>query len=408
MQYFSFDSPCGLRIIHLPSLSPVSYCGFVVHAGTRDEPADQHGLAHFVEHVLFKGTKKRKVHHILNRMERVGGELNAYTTKEETFLYTVCLQEDIERAIELLSDMIFHSRFPEPEIEKEREVVIDEIHSYEDSPSDLIFDEFENRLFSGSDLGHAIFGEVENIQGFTSDSCRDFVSNYYRPENMVFFSYGKTAFQKIRRCVEKYLPPVSGVRPNYVHRKAGLKEFPVETVIQNKNLHQTHVVIGGKAYGIFDEKRLGLSLLANILGGPGMNSRLNVVLREKYGLVYTVESEVVSYTDLGFYTIYFGCDSESMDRCVHLIRKELKLLREKKLSSTQLAAAVKQWKGQLGIASEHKENVALRLGKNFLHLNRYDSLSQTVQKIEALTAEDLWETANEIFDENRLFSLIYQ
>ena len=408
MQYSSFVSPTGLRIVHLPSDSPVSYCGFVVHAGTRDEKSGQYGLAHFVEHMLFKGTEKRKVRHILNRMERVGGELNAYTTKEETFLYTVCLQDDIERAIKLLSDLIFRSRFPETEIEKEREVVIDEIHSYEDSPSELIFDEFENKLFAGNDLGHAILGDAESIQRFTSDSCRDFVSGFYRPENMVFFSCGKTPFSKILRYVEKYVPTGFPVVPNRLLRNYALKLLPVETGTQNKNLHQTHVVTGGKAYGIFDDKRMGLLLLTNILGGPGMNSRLNVNLREKYGLVYTVEAEIISYTDTGFFTIYFGCDRESMERCNHLVRKELKHLRDRKLSGSQFAAAVKQWKGQLGIASEHKENAALRLGKNFLHFNKYDSLPQTYQKIEALTAEGLLETANEIYDENRLFSLIYQ
>jgi len=406
MQYSSFVLVNGLRMIHLTSDSPVSYCGFAVRAGTRDEQPGQYGLAHFVEHMLFKGTEKRKVHHILNRMEAVGGELNAYTTKEETFLYAVCLQEDIERAIELLSDLIYRSKFPETEIEKEREVVIDEIHSYEDTPSELIFDEFENMVFAGNGLGHAILGDKENLRRFTSVSCHDFVRNFYHSENMVFFSYGKTPFSKILRYIEKYSPanfPAASKRS--LHHCPELQH--VETITRNKNLHQAHVITGGKAYGIFDDKRMGLLLLNNILGGPGMNSRLNVSLREKYGLVYTVDAEVGSYTDTGVFTIYFGCDPESMERCLHLVQKELKCLRNKQLSGSQFAAAVKQWKGQLGIASEHKENIALRLGKNFLHFNRYDSLPQTYQKIEALTAKDLLEIANEIYEEKKLFSLIY-
>ena len=407
MQYSSFVLANGLRIIHLPSDSPVSYCGVAVHAGTRDEQANRYGLAHFVEHTLFKGTEKRKVHHILNRMEKVGGELDAYTTKEETFLYTICLQEDTERAIELLSDLIYHSKFPEAEIEKEREVVIDEIHSYEDSPSELIFDEFENMIFAGNGLGHAILGEVESLQGFTSDTCRNFVKNFYYPENMVFFSCGKTPVSKIRRYAEKYLPVNFQNTPSRMfHCCPGLS--PAETIVQNKNLHQTHVVTGGKAYGISEDKRMGLLLLSNILGGPGMNSRLNVNLREKYGLVYAVEADVVSYADTGIFTVYFGCDPESKDQCLHLIRKELKRLRDNQLSGSQLAAAVKQWKGQLGISNENKESLALRLGKNFLHFNRYDSLAQTYQKIEELTAEGLLDIANEIYAEDRLFSLIYQ
>ena len=407
MQYSSFVLANGLRIIHLPSNSPVSYCGFAVHAGTRDEQSDQHGLAHFVEHMLFKGTEKRKAHHILNRMETVGGELNAYTTKEETFLFTVCLQEDIERAIELLSDLIYNSQFPEAEIEKEREVVIDEINAYEDAPSELIFDEFENMLFAGNDLGHAILGEKESLQRFTSTSCWDFKNKYYNPGKMIFFSYGKTPFSRILRYVEKYSPATFTPASNNLFRIR--PEFlPAETRTKNKNLHQTHVVIGGKAYGLFEDKRIGFILLNNILGGQGMNSRLNVSLREKHGLVYTVDAEVVSYTDTGVFTIYFGCDPESLEKCLNLVNKELKRLRDSKLSGSQLAAAVKQWKGQLGIASENKENVALRLGKNFLHFNKYDSLPQTYQKIDMLTAEGLLEISNEIYEKEKLCSLIYQ
>jgi len=407
MHYSSFSLSNGLRIIHLPSDSTVSYCGYVINAGTRDEKPDQHGLAHFVEHTLFKGTEKRKAHHILKRMEMVGGELNAYTTKEETFLYTVCLHEDVERAIELLSDIIFHSKFPESEVEKEREVVIDEIHAYEDSPSELIFDEFENMLFEGNEFGHAVLGNIENLHSFTSASCREFTNNFYRPENMVFFSCGKTPFSKILQYIEKYSYPNFIATPHI--RLRNFPELsPAVTSIQNKNLHQNHVITGGRAYGIYEEKRLGLLLLNNILGGPGMNSRLNLVLREKYGLVYSVESEVISYTDTGVFSIYFGCNSESMERCLNLVRKELKYLRDKKLSGSQLTAAIKQWKGQLGIAGENKENITMRMGKNFLHLNRYNSLPQTYQKIEALTAESLLEIANEIYEEKLLFSLIYQ
>jgi len=340
-------------------------------------------------------------------METVGGELNAYTTKEETFLFTVCLQEDTERAIELLSDLIYNSQFPEAEIEKEREVVIDEIHAYEDAPSELIFDEFENMLFAGNDLGHAILGDKESLKNITSTSCWDFKNKYYNPENMVFFSCGKTPFSKILRYIEKYAYPIYIATPNKRVRR--LPELsPAITSVQNKKLHQTHVITGGRGYGIFEEKRMGLLLLNNILGGPGMNSRLNVVLREKNGLVYSVDSEVISYTDTGAFTIYFGCDSESMEQCLHLVRKELRYLRERKLSGSQLAAAVKQWKGQLGIAGENKENIAMRMGKNFLHLNKYDSLPQTYQKIDALTAESLLEIANEIYEEKLLFSLIYQ
>jgi predicted Zn-dependent peptidase len=407
MQYSSFTLANGLRIIHLPSDSPVSYCGFAVNAGTRDEKSGQFGLAHFVEHALFKGTRKRKAWHILNRMENVGGELNAYTTKEETFLYSVCLSEDIERAVELLSDLIFNSQFPAAEIEKEREVILDEINSYEDSPSELIFDEFENLVFSGNELGHNILGDPESLKRFTTSSFRSFVDAHYRPDNMIFFSYGKTPFKKILRLAEKYMStgknnsvlPSTRVIPTY---------NPAQQVEIDKKLHQTHVVIGTRAYCTYDNKRLGLCLLNNILGGPGMNSRLNVSLREKQGLVYTVESGLTSYTDTGIFTIYFGCDSESKDKCLQLTHKELRRLRENKLSGAQFAAAVKQWKGQLGISGDHRESTALRMGKSFLHFDKYDDLPQVYQRIDTLTADHLWEIANEIYEEKQVFSLIYQ
>ncbi|GHV21820.1 peptidase M16 [Clostridia bacterium] len=411
--YSSFVLSNGLRIIYLPSVSPVSYCGFAVNAGTRDETPEQFGLAHFVEHVLFKGTKKRKAWHILNRMENVGGELNAYTTKEETFLYSICLAHDTERAMELLSDLVFHSQFPEAEIEKEREVVLDEIQSYEDNPSELIFDEFENLLFKGNEIGHSILGEEATLNTFTSASCRAFTQNFYYPENMIFFFSGKTPFAKILRLANKYFtePGRGGVCPPNNNppkcRKSPGKFLPVQEKI-NKELHQSHVMIGSRGYSLHDKNRIGLYLLNNLLGGPGMNSRLNVSLREKQGLVYTVESGLTSYSDTGVFNIYFGCDHESVDKCLRLTYKELKKLRAGQLSSSQLSAAVKQLKGQLGVSSDHKENVALGMGKSFLHYNQYDSLPQLYAKIDAVTGNQLLEIANEVFDEKNLFRLIYE
>jgi predicted Zn-dependent peptidase len=405
--YSSFVLSNGLRMIYLPSASPVAYCGFAVNAGTRDETPGRFGLAHFVEHVLFKGTKKRKAWHILNRMENVGGELNAYTTKEETFLYSICLAEDTERAMELLSDLIFHSQFPEAEIEKEREVVLDEIRSYEDNPSELIFDEFENVLFKGNEIGHSILGEEANLNTFTSASCRSFTQAFYHPENMVFFFSGKIPFAKILRLANKYFLEMQGERQKAKARTSPGSISPVQEKI-NKELHQSHVMIGNRGYSLHDKKRMGLYLLNNLLGGPGMNSRLNISLREKQGLVYTVESGITSYSDTGVFNIYFGCDHESVDKCLRLTYKELKKLRDCELSSSQLSAAVKQLKGQLGVSSDHKENVALGMGKSFLHYNQYDSLPQVYAKIEAVTGSLLLEIANEVFDEKKLFRLIYE
>jgi predicted Zn-dependent peptidase len=402
---FSFNNK--LRIIYLSSNSPVSYCGFAVNAGTRDEESHQQGLAHFIEHMLFKGTKKRKAWHILNRLENVGGELNAYTTKEETFLYSVCLSEDLERAIELLSDLIFNSQFPDTEIEKEREVVIDEINSYRDNPSELIFDEFETLLFKENAMGHNILGEEASLNTFTQASCREFTDRFYHPDNMIFFFYGQTPLSKIIHLAEKYF--FMGKAGLQAENKRKTPEIiaPVKK-IQNKNLHQTHVMIGSRSYGIFDENRTGLYLLNNLLGGPGMNSRLNLNLRERNGLVYTVESNLTTYTDTGVFAIYFGCDPKTKDKCLRLTYKELKKLRDNKLTSSQLNAAVKQLKGQLGISSDNNENKALRMGKSFLHTNKYSDLPEDYRKFDVLTVSQLLEIANDIWDENKLFQLIYE
>jgi predicted Zn-dependent peptidase len=397
----------GLRIIYRPTLSSVSYCGFAINAGTRDEAPHQLGLAHFVEHMLFKGTKKRKAWHILNRMESVGGELNAYTTKEETFIYSICLSDNSERAIELLADLIFHSQFPPSEIEKEREVILDEINSYKDTPSELIFDEFENLLFKGNEIGHNILGEESSLNTFTTASCHEFVDTYYQPENIVFFFYGKISFEKVIRLANRYFLEKKNVP---VPRKKRIVPgiIPVIKEKINKNLHQTNVIIGGRAYDRLHEQRMGLYLLNNLLGGPCMNSRLNITLREKQGLVYSIESGLTSYSDCGVFNIYFGCDPESEEKCISLIYKELKKIRTSKLTTSQLNTAIKQLKGQLGIAGDQNENVALKMGKSFLHFNKYDDLSEIYKKIDVLTSSHLLEIANEIMTEDKFFHLIYK
>ncbi|MDR1369641.1 MAG: insulinase family protein [Dysgonamonadaceae bacterium] len=398
----------GLRIIHLPSSGPVSYCGFAVNVGTRDEQAEEFGMAHFVEHLLFKGTQKRKAWHILNRMENVGGELNAYTTKEDTFIYSSCLSDDAERAIELLCDLVCNSQFPEKELIKEKEVVLDEINSYKDNPSELIFDDFENLVFEGHAIGHHILGEKKSLKKFNQKMCLKFFREHYRPEDMVFFFYGQTAFRKVVRLVEKYWN-----EGNEKNEKQGGNERAVPSVIEakqiesDKKLHQAHVMIGARAYDLRDPKRTGLYLLNNILGGHGMNSRLNLNLREKYGLVYNVESGITSYSDSGIISIYFGTDPKSKDKCLELTMREVDRLRNEKLRSTQLTAAKKQLKGQLGISSDNGENLALGMGKSFLHLNKYDNLQLIYSKIDRVTSEELQEIANEIFAGNNLFRLIY-
>ncbi|MDL2223636.1 insulinase family protein [Bacteroidales bacterium OttesenSCG-928-M11] len=409
MQYQTYSVSNGIQIIYANSDSPVSYCGFAVKAGARDEEENQYGLAHFVEHTLFKGTKKRKAWHILNRMEKVGGELNAYTTKEETFLYSVCLSEDSERAIELLSDLLFQSQFPQAELDKEKEVVIDEINSYRDNPSELIYDEFENILFDGTDLGHAILGDEQSIASFSSESCLDFTNKHYRSDNIIFFFYGKTPFKRIQILAEKYfggyIIPSSKITNKEIISHSQTK---IKDQIKDMDLHQTHVMIGCKAYGLHDKNRLGLYLLNNILGGPGMNSRLNLSLREKHGMVYTVDSSLTSYSDTGMLSIYFGCDKEHEQKCCQLVHKEIKKIRENILTTSQFSASIKQWKGQLGINTDLRENRALGMGKSFLHYRHYDSLEEMYHKIDSLTRSQLLDIANEIFAEENLHKLTFR
>lgn len=406
MQYNIHTLSNGLRIIHEPSSSKVAYCGFAVDAGTRDEAENEQGMAHFVEHLIFKGTRKRKAWHILNRMENVGGDLNAYTNKEETVIYSAFLTEHFGRALELLADIVFHSTFPQNEIEKETEVIIDEIQSYEDTPSELIFDDFEDMIFRNHPLGRNILGRPDLLKKFRSEDAMVFTSRFYQPSNMVFFVLGDFNFQKIVRQVEKLLVDLPLVT---VENQRTIPPLYVpEQLVVHKETHQAHVMIGSRGYNAYDDKRTALYLLNNILGGPGMNSRLNVSLRERRGLVYTVESNLTSYTDTGAFCIYFGTDPEDVDTCLKLTYKELKRMRDVKMTSSQLMAAKKQLIGQIGVASDNNENNALGMAKTFLHYNKYESSESVFRRIEALTAEGLLEVANEMFAEEYLSTLIYR
>ncbi|WP_417008437.1 M16 family metallopeptidase [Bacteroides congonensis] len=406
MQSNVYTLPNGLRIIHEPTLSKVAYCGFAIDAGTRDEAENEQGMAHFVEHLIFKGTEKRKAWHILNRMENVGGDLNAYTNKEETVVYSAFLTEHLERALELLGDIVFHSTFPQHEIEKETEVIIDEIQSYEDNPSELIFDDFEDMIFRNHPLGRNILGKPELLRSFRTEDVLSFTRRYYQPGNMVFFVQGQYDFKKIIRLAEKYLSDIPAVEVNN-HRVLPPLYVPEHLTI-GKDTHQAHVMIGSRGYNAYDDKRTALYLLNNVLGGPGMNSKLNVSLRERRGLVYNVESNLTSYTDTGAFCIYFGTDIEDMDTCLKLTYKELKRMRDTKMTSSQLAAAKKQLIGQIGVASDNFENNALGMAKTYLHYHKHESPELVFKRIETLTAEQLLEVANEMFAEEYLSTLIYK
>ena len=399
--------PNGLRIIHQPVASRVAYCGFAVDAGTRDEREDESGMAHFVEHLLFKGTHKRKAWHILNRMENVGGDLNAYTNKEETVVYCAFPAEHFARAFELLADIVFHSTFPQREVEKETGVILDEIQSYEDTPSELIFDDFEDLIFRGHPLGRNILGNPERLKAFRGEDAAAFTARLYRPDRMVFFVYGAVDFRRVARLAEWLLADV--VRPSGPESDARCLPPPYVPARRtlHRDTHQSHVMIGGRGYDAHSSRRTALYLLNNLLGGPGMNSRLNVALRERRGLVYNVEANLTSYTDTGTFCIYFGCDPEDASTCLRLVRLELKRLRDRRLTAAQLAAAKKQLTGQLIVASDNNEANALGMAKTFLHYNRYESLSDVFRRIDALTPDLLLDVAGEMLDEDRLSVLVY-
>lgn len=405
MTYNIHTLPNGLRIIHAPNQSAVAYCGFAVDAGTRDEADNEQGMAHFVEHLLFKGTQKRHAWHILNRMEHVGGDLNAYTNKEETIVYSAFLAEHFSRAVELLSDIVFHSTFPQHEIDKEVEVIIDEIQSYEDSPSELIFDDFEELLFPNHPLGRNILGKPDLLHQFKSEDALRFTSRYYRPENMIFFVQGNVDFKRVVRLVEKSTADLTSNIGTYTRKHPDI--YIPQNLTLHRDTHQAHVMIGSRGYDAHNEKRTALYLLNNILGGPGMNSRLNVSLRERSGLVYNVEANLTSYTDTGVFCIYFGTEHDDVDRCMRLVKKELKKLCDKPLSIAQLAAAKKQIIGQIGVARDNAESTALGMAKTFLHYNKMDDPQEVFQRIEALTSKELWEVSNEMFAENQLSTLFY-
>lgn len=396
----------GLKIVHLPCSQSVSYAGFFVNAGTRDELPHQWGMAHFAEHMLFKGTAKRGSTQIISRMDRVGGELNAYTQKENTVVYSVFTSEHVARAVDLLCDVTFRSVFPSEELQKEVEVVVDEIHSYDDSPSELIYDEFENILFDSHPLGHFVLGSESHLRTFTSDDVKAFVRHHYTPDQMIFFFMGDTPISRVVRLVEKGMDGINFHPRELIREKPCLRE--ALNVVQTKDTAQSHTIVGGYGYSISHPNRLALQLLCNILGGSAMNSRLNLSLRERRGYVYHVEASHTSYSDTGLFTIYFGGDQHKQARCVNLVHKELKKLREKKLSDTLLRAYKKQYFGQICISRHHQESVALALARGVFYFGKWFSLSEIAQAIDALSPSLLLDVANDLFAPENLFHLHYK
>lgn len=402
--YHTLDN--GIRLAHYRIPGLVAHCGIIINIGSRNETEKEHGVAHFIEHMLFKGTKKRKAYHILSRLEDVGGELNAYTTKEETAVHASFLKEDYERAIELISDITFNSVFPIKEIEKEKDVVIEEINSYLDSPSELIFDDFEEMIFAGLPIGRNILGSPESVKKLSRKKVLDFISHNYNTSEMVFCSVGNISDEKIIRLFRKYF----SVEKTAVKVEPGTTKWnynPV-TLTRKKDTYQNHCIIGNIAYDLKDKRRVGMFLLNNILGGQGLNSRLNLSLREKNGLAYNVESSYNPYFDTGIFTIYFGTDKKLLDKSIEICLKELKKLRNEKLGTIQLSKARNQMKGYLARGYENHESLMLNIGKSMLVFNQVDSFEYLCTEIDEITSLDILEIANQILEPSQLSTLIYQ
>lgn len=398
--------PNGIRILHKQvTYTKIAHCGFMLDIGSRDEHKDNQGIAHFWEHMAFKGTTKRKAFHILNRIDSVGGELNAYTTKEKIAFYASTLDTYFEKAFELLTDITFDSIFPEKQIEKERNVILEEMSMYYDAPDDAIQDEFDNVVFANHPLGMNILGTQESVRSFKRKDFKNFIKDHINTEKLVFCSVGNMPFKKVVKLAEKYLSNI----PAYTANKPRLPftDYSANSLEIKRSITQSHCAIGRDAYPITSEKRLPFFMLSNILGGPGMNSRLNLALREKYGFVYSIDAVYQSYSDTGLFGVFFGTEPKQLNRSISLVKKELKKLRETPLGSVQLHTAKEQLMGQLAMAEENYTSLMLMMGKSILDLNKIDSLDEIFKTIKGVTAKELQEIANEIFQDKDLSTLTF-
>ena len=395
----------GLRLVHVSMPTQVAWCGLAINAGSRDEQEGHYGLAHFVEHTIFKGTKHRRAWHILNRMERVGGELNAYTTQEGTMLYSVFPGEHLPRAVDLLADLVQWSVFPQEELDRERDVVLEEAASYRDTPSDAVYDDFEDLLFADSELGHNILGRKEDLERLSSDDCMRYLKTLYVPANMAFFSVGPARPDRVFSLAEKAFGAMSHALPPR-HRSVPSSVAPFNKVIQI-GTHQAHTIVGARVPDMSHPLRYALMLLNNILGGPGMNSLLNVELRERRGYVYTVESTLTLLSDCGWMEIYLGCDSRDVKSSLRVIDRITARLGQELLPERRLEAYKKQYCGQLVVAADSSEFMAMRAGRGLLYHGTVATVAQTIERIQAVTPDDIARAASYL-SRDALSSLTFQ
>lgn len=404
-EFSIFELPNGLKVVHQEVSGDVAHCGLIIQAGSRDEEEGQEGLAHFIEHSIFKGTKKRRAYHILNRLDSVGGEIDAYTSKENTCYYASFLKNHYERAVELLSDIVFHSTFPQKELEKEKEVILDEINLYLDNPFEQIHDDFEEILFQQHPLAHPVLGNADSLRSFDKNAILDFTSKFYSPENMVFSSVGNISGKKLKRLLEKHF------NAKHFRKAAGNRqefiELKPQKIAEKRNTNQSHCVFGGISYGMAHPKKNAMGLLNNILGGPAMNSILNMKIREKHGYTYNIESNYNIFSDTGIFSIYLGTDPKYAEKCISLVEKELKYLMKNQLSTNKLHQAKEQLKGQIALGRESNSALMLYYGKSMLYHNKIKSKSEIYQDIEKITAREIQEVALENLNPQKFSYLSY-
>jgi len=406
IDYQAYTLPNGIRILYKHAPFAITHCCFIINAGSRDEGEQQDGLAHFIEHLLFKETERRSTNQILNRLELVGADLNAYTTKEYTCIHASLLNQHLERSMDLFEDILFHSIFPEDEQEKEKGVILDEIASYLDQPEEAIQDDFEELLFQDHPIGKNILGTAESVGRMNGDDIRAFIQANYSTSEMIFAVHGNYDFKKIIKLSEKYFGGIAAnsAQKNRIAPRANQNGIH----IVKKPISQTHCIIGNQAYSSSHTHKSGLLLLNNLLGGMGMSSRLNLEIREKYGIAYTIESNYTALTDTGIFSIYFGTDAEKAEKASRLVHKELKKLREQKLGTLQLHQAKEKFIGQIALAEENRMSLIISMAKSLLDFNHIDTLEDVFAKINAVTAEQLLEISNEIFDIDKLITLKFE
>lgn len=405
-EYELYTLKNGIRVIHREvGHTKVAHCGFILDVGSRDEDELQQGLAHFWEHMAFKGTKKRKAFHIINRLEILGGELNAYTTKEKICFYASILDVHYEKALDLLTDITFNSVFPAKEIDKERSVILEEMSMYSDTPEDAIHDDFESMVFGNHPLGYNILGIPETVNRFKEKDFKKFINDNLDTERLVFSSVGNIPFARVKALADKYLASIPRHRAS-AKRKLFRKSRPQQKE-KLRNSLQAHCVVGRTAYRIDDDRRIPFFMLVNLLGGPALNSKLNLALREKYGFVYAVEANYTPFIDTGLFSIYFATEKKQLDKSLQLTLRELRKFKEKSLTTMQLHLCKEQLMGQLAMAEESNINFMQMMGKSLLDLDKIDTLEEVFDKIRKVKAVTFLEIANEIFDEDQLSMLKY-